>query len=341
MTEERKETEERELRDEENLAPHDDGQTPERARKLMEDEETERLKAEEQRKKRKWLLISVSVAAAGIVITLILALLSTQKTIVRNGIIGGIFLTVTAWTAIFLYFTIAFPDRFTGRKIRNLLIHKQTKMTGPVSKRIRITLLDWPKYVLALMGAVLVAGVIFLNVDSVPVRKKITFFVNTFQESARGLEDALYEARPEGITRVRAHMFAYSLLSTKEIHEADVFIIHESDFESFRENCTDLTAFREAHPEFTYLTAEGVPYAIKIYDAGSRTGAATSLLSYEIPEPDPSVPVEVNPDAVYTDNEDYYLFISNESMHAASLRKEGAKGDDAAIEMILYFMTLK
>ncbi len=312
-----------------------------RAQRIAEDEETERLKAEEARKKRKWIRIAVSVAALGVIIVLILALVSTQKTVVRNGIIGGIVLTLTAWTAIFLYFTIAFPDRFTGRKIRDLLIHKETKMTGPVSKRIRITLLDWPKYVLALMGAVLIAGAIFLNVDSVPVKKKITFFVNTFQESARGLEDALYEARPEGITRVRVHMFSYSLLSAKEIQEADVFIIHESDFPQFRENATDLTAFREAHPEFTYLEANGVPYALKIYDAETGTGSAVSFLTYPVPKPDPSVPVEVNPDAVYTEDEDYYLFISNESRHAASLLGEKSGNDDAALWMILYFMTLE
>lgn len=312
-----------------------------RAQKLAEDEETERQKAEEARKKRKWIRISVSVAVIGVIAVLILALCSTQKTIVRNGVIGGIILTLAAWTAIFLYFSVAFPDRFTGRKIRDLLIHKETKMTGPVSKRIRITFLDWPKYVLALMGAVLIAGAIFLNVDSVPVRKKITFFVNTFQESARELEDALYEVRPDGITRVRAHMFSYSLLSAKEIQEADVFIIHESDFERFRENATDLSAFRDAHPEFTYLMADGVPCAIKIYDAETGEGAAVSFLTYPIPKPDPSIPVEVNPDAVYTEDEDYYLFISNESRHAASLLGENGKNDDAALWMMLEFMKLR
>ena len=102
-----------------------------------------------------------------------------------------------------------------------------------------------------------------------------------------------------------------------------------------------LTAFRDAHPEFTYLVADGVPCAVKIYDAESGEGAAVSLLTYPVPKPDPSMPVEVNPDAVYTEDEDYYLFISNESRHAASLLGENGKNDDAALEMILEFMKLR
>ena len=306
-----------------------------------EREETEEEKRKEERKKRKWILISASVALLGVIAALILAGVSTQKTIVRNGIIAGIIVTLAAWTAIFLYFSIAFPDRYTGRKLRNLLAGKKERLTGPVGKRVRMTFQDWPKYVLALMGAALITGGIFLNADNVPVRKKITFFVNTFQSSAKDLENELYEARPEGITRVRAHMFSYSLLSTKEIQEADVFIIHESDMDSFKENFTPLTAFSAAHSELEYLLVDGVPAAVKIYDAGSDTGAARSFLHYRIPEPEPGQPVEVNPEAVYTENEDYYLFFSNESRHSRGLSGEDGTGDDAAVEMVLYFLTLE
>ena len=306
-----------------------------------EKEEIEREKKEEDRKKRKWLLISILVVAAGLIAVVLLAVFSDQKTIVRNGIIGGIILTLAAWSAVFLYFSIAFPDRFTGKKIRNLLAGKKERLTGPIGKRIRMTLQDWPKYVLALMGAALLSSAIFINVDNVPVRKKITFFVNTFQEDARDLENALYEARPEGITRVRTHMFSYSLLSMKEIQEADVFIIHESDMDSFKENFLPLTAFSEAHPELEFLLVDGVPAALKIYDAETDSGAARSYLKYRIPEPEPGVPVETNPDAVCIENEDYYLFFSNESRHSAGLSGEDSKGDDAAVQMVLYFLSLK
>ena len=307
----------------------------------LEEERIEEEKKELAAKKKKWIIISSAVALAGVLAALVLALCSTQRTILRNSIIGGIIVILAGWTAIFLYFSIAFPDRFTGRKIRDLLIHKETRMTGPVSKRIRITLLDWPKYVLAVMGAVLITGVIFINMDNVPARKKITFFVNTFQKNAPELEDTLYEARPDGITRVRVRMFTYALLSMREIEQSDIFIIHESDFKDFRENCADLTAFRAAHPELTYLEEDGVPYAIRIFDAETGEGAACSYLKYRIPEPEPGTPVEVNPDAVYTEDEDYYLFFTKGSVHTASLSPgDPKKKDDAAIEMLLYFLTL-
>ena len=45
-----------------------------RAQRIAEDEETERQKAEEARKKRKWIRIAVSVAALGVIIVLVLAL---------------------------------------------------------------------------------------------------------------------------------------------------------------------------------------------------------------------------------------------------------------------------
>ena len=307
----------------------------------IEEEKIEEEKRELARKKRKWILISSFTALAGVLIALVLALCSNQKTILRNSIIGGVIVILAGWTAVFLYFTIAFPDRFTGRKIRDLLIHKETRMKGPVAKRIRITLLDWPKYVLVVMGAALITGVIFINIDNVPARKKITFFVNTFQKNALELEDTLYEARPEGIKRVRVRMFSYALLSMREIEQSDIFIIHESDFKDFRENCADLTALRAAHPEFTYLEADGVPCAVKIYDAKSGEGAACSYLEYPVPKPEPGQPVEVNPDAVYTEDEDYYLFFTKGSVHTALLTPDDPKKDDAAIEMFEYFLTLK
>ncbi len=305
-----------------------------------EEERIEEEKKELALKKRKWIIISASVVLLGILASVVLAAVSNQKTIVRYGVISGIILAIAAWTAIFLYFSIAFPDRFTGRKIRNLLRGKKERLTGPVGKRVRITLQDWPKYVLALMGAALLSAAIFINVDSVPARNKITFFVNTFQDSAKDLEDVLYEARPEGITRVRTHMFSYALLSMREIQEADVFVIHKSDMDTFKENFVPLTAFEDAHPEMEYLLVDGVPAAIKIYDAETDTGSARSFLKYRIPEPDPDTPHEVNPDAVYAENEDYYLFFSNESRHSAGLSEEAPEGDDAAVRMVLYFMDL-
>ena len=305
-----------------------------------EEERIEEEKKELACKKRKWIIISASVVFAGLLASVLLAVFSTQKNIVRHGIIAGIILTIAAWTAIFLYFSIAFPDRFTGRKIRNLLQGKKERLTGPVGKRIRMTLQDGPKYVLALMGAALLSSAIFINVDNVPARKKITFFVNTFQDSAKDLEDVLYEARSESITRVRVRMFSYALLSMKEIQEADVFVIHESDMESFKENYVPLTSFRIIHPEMEYLMLDGVPAAIKIYDAETDTGSARSFLRYRIPEPEPGMPVEANPDAVYKENEDYYLFFSNESRHSAGLSEEAPKGDDAAVRMVLYFLNL-
>ena len=76
------------------------------------------------------------------------------------------------------------------------------------------------------------------------------------------------------------------------------------------------------------------------YDAETDTGSARSFLKYRIPEPDPDMPREVNPDAVYAENEDYYLFFSNESRHSAGLSEEAPEGDDRAVRMVLYFMDL-
>ena len=303
-----------------------------------EEEQIEEEKKALAQKKRKWIIISACVAASGLLFSFLLALFSTQKTILRNGIIAGIVVTIMAWTAIFLYFSIAFPDRYTGRKIRDLLAGKKERLTGPVGKRVRITLQDWPKYVLALMGAVLFSAAIFYNVDNVSAKKKITFFANTFQPDAKALEDTLYEARPEGITRVRIHMFSYALLSEKEVRETDAFIIHESDFEDFKEDFADLTAFREAHPEFTYLEVDGVPAAIRVFDCETGEGAARSFLYYRIPEGYKETRTEES-GIVYTEDEDFYLFFSKDSVHIRSL-SEDRKGDDAALELVLYFMTL-
>ena len=92
-----------------------------------EEERIEEEKKELAQKKRKWIIISASVVFAGILASVLLAVLSTQKTIVRYGIISGIILAIAAWTAIFLYFSIAFPDRVTQRSINDLALSLITK----------------------------------------------------------------------------------------------------------------------------------------------------------------------------------------------------------------------
>ena len=57
-----------------------------------EEERIEEEKKELAQKKRKWIIISASVVFAGILASVLLAVLSTQKTIVRHGIISGIIL---------------------------------------------------------------------------------------------------------------------------------------------------------------------------------------------------------------------------------------------------------
>ena len=125
------------------------------------------------------------------------------------------------------------------------------------------------------------------------------------------------ESLPEGIKMVKAHSFSYSMFSGEELMAADLYLVRGSDIPSYYESFLPLPEAYAAGGE-TYAY-QGVTYGLRVYDAASGKGAASSYITYTGGER-----------AV----EDYYLCFGVTSLHCG-------KQDEAAFSIADTLLSLE
>ncbi|MBQ1576230.1 MAG: hypothetical protein IIZ83_04650 [Oscillospiraceae bacterium] len=171
-------------------------------------------------------------------------------------------------------------------------------------------------YILWAFLAVLVCGLLFSRLDDAPSGKKVTLFADVPAVEDRALAWQLEQAAPPPIRKVKVHPFSYAMFDTANLLGADLYIIPESKVESYSGSfCSLEGAGFETRDGYV---RDGELWGVKVWDAGSRSGAATDYIRY--------------PD------EDCYLFINPASGHIASL---SGTGDDAALVLARALLAIR
>lgn len=178
-------------------------------------------------------------------------------------------------------------------------------------KAVKRFLSQVPLLILWLMFSVLLWGFVFSRITETSPEKKITLYVDAPTPRAVDLAVALEERRDENVRMVKVHPFTYAMLDSDALISADLYIIKESDMETYLDwFCPVPLAFSE---DTSRWEKDGVLYGIRIYDADTKLGIADSYIDYA-PQEEPS--------------ENYYLAFGGKSLHL--IGNENALDDSAA-----------
>ena len=176
-----------------------------------------------------------------------------------------------------------------------------------------------PLLIMWLMASALLWGfVINLLTDTRP-EHKIVVFADMKVPDGTGLAVELEKEKPEGISMIRVHPFTYAMMDGKELSNADLYIIPESDFaicegwfapvpESLREGQT------------LFLAEDGEAYGIRIAES-SEYGIDFGWLHY------------------YGDESLYLTFGAN-SLHLSDLEGALDNGAEACAERLLELLKI-
>lgn len=134
-------------------------------------------------------------------------------------------------------------------------------------------------FVLWALGSFLFWSWIFTFVTDAPAEKKVTVYCHVPQVEDIDLAVKLEEDMPQGIRMIKVHSFDYVMFDMERIERGDIFIIPESELETFREDLLP-------------LSGEG---GEQVYDEETGEGIAKTYISYG--------------------DEDYYLFLGSGSVH--------------------------
>ena len=184
-------------------------------------------------------------------------------------------------------------------------------------RRVRRLLSSIPKYLLWAVLSTLFWMWIFTLITNTSADKKVVLYADVPAVADPELAIELEKSMPEGIKMVKAHAFSYLAFIDAEIAGGDIYIVRGSDISSYAEDLLPLPEIYAAKGE----TAghQGVTYGLKIYDAASDTGAASSYITYTGGE---------------RKTEDFYLCFGISSIHCGEL-------DEAAFVIADALLSLK
>jgi len=165
----------------------------------------------------------------------------------------------------------------------------------------------------ALLSTILWAWIFTIITDTVP-EKKVTLYVQTEDCRSEELTLKLEEDKPEGIRMIKVHPFSYAVFGDRELLEADLYAVRESDAEAMLPGFAPLNGEVLDTGGRELFVRDGVCYGVKLTGPG-EIGAAASYLGYE-------------------QGESYYLFFNAESLHLGS-------GDGAALRVAENLLKLK
>ena len=172
-------------------------------------------------------------------------------------------------------------------------------------------------YMIWLILYALLWGWIFTFVTDTSPARKVVVFIDAPSCRDMELRLELEKDMPEGLRMIQVHPFTYAMFDENTLLRADLYIIPASKAEEYRDSFAPLDGtLLPGCP----VSAQG---GVRIYDAGTQTGAAMDYITY-------AVPGEAG--------EDYYLFVGANSLHAASLNETG---DDAALAVAQLLLDIK
>ena len=146
-------------------------------------------------------------------------------------------------------------------------------------KTLKRMVSQWHSFVIWLLVSAFFWSWIFTFVTDTSPEKKVTVYCKVPEIQDVALAAALEEQMPEGLRMIKVHSFEYVMFDVDAFYHGDIFLVPASEIETYAE---------------VFLPMDG-DESIKIYDAATGTGAATSCIRYA--------------------DEDYYLFLGKDSPH--------------------------
>ena len=134
---------------------------------------------------------------------------------------------------------------------------------------------------------------IFTFLTDAPREEKMVLFIECDVPKGTSIAEKLECLPSENISLVQVKPFSYSMMSSEDIRNSDLYIVSESGFEEYSEWFRPLPEKAEGLGEiFLY---DSVPYGIKVYDFETQTGLLSDCIDYE--------------------GQNYYLVFGNNSVH--------------------------
>lgn len=164
-------------------------------------------------------------------------------------------------------------------------------------RKIRRFLDTLPALVLWAMLSIFLWSFVFNFLTDVPAAEKVVLFIDAPLTNETRLAVALEEAAADSIQMVQVRSFAYAMMGSEEIENADLYIIGESGIAEYAEWFATLP---EELQTGTLLEKDGQPLGIKVWDAATGEGLAPESIGYTFPGK-----------AV----EDHYLLVGRNSLH--------------------------
>ena len=176
-------------------------------------------------------------------------------------------------------------------------------------------------FILWLMFSVVFWGWIFTIVTDAPAEEKVTVYCYVSEIRDKDLAVALEENRPDGIRMIKVHPFDYVMMNIERMEDGDIFILPESQIETYAElladadsgaaagndgdggvagdaDSGDMSSSVDGNAAESSDTAGAIvdiSDGFLIYDAAAGSGGAAQYIGYE--------------------GEDYYLFLGARSAH--------------------------
>lgn len=162
-----------------------------------------------------------------------------------------------------------------------------------------------PMMLLWLMMTAFVWGWIFTFLTDAPREEKMVLFIECDVPGDTVIASKMEEAPSDVIRLAQVKPFSYSMMSSSDIRNADLYILSESGMTEYFEWLTPLPKSMLSLGE-TY-EVDGAPYGIKVFDAENKTGILEDHIAYE--------------------DQDYFLAFGKHSLHNAE--NENAVSNEA------------
>ncbi len=147
-----------------------------------------------------------------------------------------------------------------------------------------------PAMLMWLMLSIFLWGFVFGALTDIPAPEKVTLFADASLSGEARLAASLEQAISAPVRAVQVHPFAYAMMGSEEIEQADLYIVPASAVETYREWFAPLPEGLQGD-----LLLDGAACGIKVWDAATQTGAARETIHYT--------------------DEDYYLLFGAGSLH--------------------------
>lgn len=167
-------------------------------------------------------------------------------------------------------------------------------------RKIRRFLDTLPALVLWAMLSIFLWSFVFNFLTDVPAAEKVVLFIDAPLTGETQLAVKLEETAGESIKMVQVRSFAYAMMGSEEIENADLYIIGASGIAEYADWFAPLPQELRTG---TLLEQNGQPIGVKVWDATAKEGLAPEIIGYTFPG---------------KVLEDHYLLVGRNSLHVQS-----------------------